>query len=192
MRKKVMTERFKFTQTPVSGVWVVERTGFEDERGSFTRMFCTKEFYNIGLKKRIVQINHSMTKKKGTVRGMHFQLAPHAETKIVSCLKGAVFDVAVDLRSGSKTFLSWHGEKLSAKNKKSLIIPEGFAHGFQTLTNNCEVIYFVTEPYAHESERGINAKDKRIRIQWPLEITYLSEKDKKNMFINDDYDGVLL
>jgi len=187
-----MTERFKFTQTSISGVWVVERSSFEDERGSFARMFCTEEFRKIGLKKPIVQINHSITKKKGTVRGMHFQLPPHAETKIVSCLKGAAFDVAVDLRCGSKTFLSWHGEKLSAKNMKSLIIPKGIAHGFQTLTNNCEFIYFVTEPYVPEAVRGINARDKRIGIKWPLEITCLSEKDKKNMSINDDYNGVSL
>jgi len=129
---------------------------------------------------------------KGTVRGMHMQLPPYAETKIVSCLKGAVFDVVIDMRHGSKTFLLWHGEKLSEKNRKSLIVPEGFAHGFQALTNNCEIIYFVTEPYTPNAEQGINVQDKRIGIKWPLEITCLSEKDKKNMFINDDYDGVLL
>jgi dTDP-4-dehydrorhamnose 3,5-epimerase len=189
---KIMPERFIVKKTPLYGVLIVERKYFEDERGSFGRLFCADEFQKIGLKKPIVQINQSMTKMKGTVRGMHFQLPPHAEIKIVSCLKGAIYDVVVDLRHGSEAFLSWHGETLSAKNKKTLIVPEGFAHGFQALTNNCEIIYFVTEAYNSEAERGINAQDKRIGINWPLEITCMSEKDKKNMLIDNDYGGVLL
>jgi len=185
-----MSKKFEFKETEIYGLWVAERKPFEDERGSFSRMFCAEEFHEIGLNKPIVQINHSMTKIKGTVRGMHMQLPPHAEAKIVSCPKGSVFDVAVDLRRGSKTFLSWHGELLSPENKKMVIVPEGFAHGFQALTSDCEFIYFVTEPYTPTAERGINAQDKRIGINWPLEITCLSEKDKKNMFISDDYEGV--
>jgi len=187
-----MTERFIFQKTSLPGVWLSERKYFEDDRGAFGRLFCKEEFQKIGLEKPIVQVNHSITKMKGTVRGMHMQLPPYAETKIVSCLKGAVFDVVVDMRHGAKTFLSWHGEKLSEKNRKSLIVPEGFAHGFQALTNNCEIIYFVTELYTPNAEQGINVQDKRIGIKWPLEITCLSEKDKKNMIINDDYEGVLL
>jgi len=187
-----MTEQFTFTKTSLPEVWIVERKYFEDDRGSFGRLFCTDEFHKIGLNKPIVQINHSITKMKGIVRGMHFQLPPHAETKIVSCMKGAVFDVAVDLRRGSKAFLSWHGEKLSAKNKKGLVIPEGFAHGFQTLSNDCELIYMHTNYYKKAAERGLHVQDKKIAIEWPLPIKNLSEKDKSFKFIGDDYSGVKL
>jgi dTDP-4-dehydrorhamnose 3,5-epimerase len=187
-----MSDSFTFTATPLSGVLVTERKYFRDNRGAFSRLFCAKEFHEIGLKKQIVQINHSITKKRGTVRGMHFQQPPNAETKIVSCLKGEVFDVAVDLRYGSKTFLSWHGERLSAKNKKSLIVPEGFAHGFQALTDDCELIYLHTEFYDQEVEDGFNVKDKHIAIDWPLPLGESSERDKNLLFITDDYRGILL
>ena len=187
-----MSSRFLFTPTPLSGMWIAERKILEDGRGAFSRMFCADEFREIGLNRPIVQINHSVTRMKGTVRGLHFQHPPHAETKIVSCLQGEVFDVAVDLRQGSKTFLSWHGEKLSAENRKSIIIPEGFAHGFQALTDHCELVYLHTEFYAPEVETGFNVKDKRLGIDWPLPISDLSERDKNHAFIKDDYAGVLL
>jgi len=185
-----MAERFIFSKTQLPRVWIAERKYFEDDRGSFGRLFCANEFKEIGLKKQIVQINHSITKKKGTVRGLHYQHPPHADLKIVSCLNGEIFDVAVDLRYGSKTFLSWHGERLSSENKKSLVIPEGFAHGFQALSNDCEMIYLHTEFYNKESEGGFNVNDKKITIDWPLKIGNLSEKDKKLPFIGDEYMGL--
>ena len=187
-----MTEQFIFTKTSLLGVWIAERKYFEDKRGLFERLFCIDEFHKIGLNKPIIQINHSLTKIKGTIRGIHFQMPPNAETKIVSCMKGTVFDVAVDLRRGSETFLSWHGEKLSADNKKSIIIPEGFAHGFQALSNDCELIYMHTNYYKKEAEGGLHVRDKKIAIEWPLPIKNLSEKDKSFKFIEDDYCGVKL
>ncbi len=187
-----MSDRFSFTQTTLSGVWLAERKILEDNRGTFGRLFCADEFRKIGFNKPIVQINHSITKTKGTVRGLHFQLPPHAETKVVTCFKGEVFDIAVDLRKGSKTFLSWHGEKLSAENQKSMIIPEGFAHGFQTLTENCELVYFHTEFYVPKVEGGFNVEDKRISIHWPLPISGLSDRDRSHAFVTDNYDGITL
>src|SRR3989338_10314825 len=156
-----MSDRFVFGQAPLSGVWIAQRNVFQDTRGVFERLFCAEEFRKIGLTKPVVQINHSITPAKGTVRGLHFQHPPHAETKIITCLKGEVFDVAVDLRQGSKTFLTWYGQRLSAENQKSIIIPEGCAHGFQTLTDHCELVYFHTAFYVPEAEAGFNVGDKR-------------------------------
>ncbi len=187
-----MNERFIFTQTPLSEVWIAKRKIFKDNRGVFSRVFCADEFRKIGLDKPIVQINHSITRIKGSVRGLHFQYPPHAETKIVSCLKGEVFDVAVDLRHGSGTFLSWHAERLSAENQKSIIIPEGYAHGFQTLTDHCEMIYLHTAFYAPDAEGGFNVEDKRIGVNWPLPISDLSERDSVLAFVADHYEGITL
>lgn len=187
-----MSDRFIFSQPSIPGLWFAERKVFEDNRGVFSKLFCTEEFFKIGINKPIVQINHSVTRIKGTVRGLHFQYPPHAEIRIISCLRGVVFDVAVDLRKGSKTFLSWHGEKLSPENRKSLIIPEGFAHGFQTLTDDCELIYLHTGFYVPESEGGFNVEDKRIAVDWQLPVSGLSERDKNLPFINDAYEGVAL
>jgi len=135
-------------------------------------------------------MNHSLTRKKGAVRGMHFQYPPHAETKIVMCMKGEIFDVAVDIRAGSPTFLHWHGEILSAENRKSLLVPEGFAHGFQTLGDDCEVVYFVTAPYEATFESAIHPNDPSIAVQWPSEISQLSQKDASQPFIHKDFRGV--
>ncbi|MBI5024575.1 MAG: dTDP-4-dehydrorhamnose 3,5-epimerase [Candidatus Omnitrophica bacterium] len=187
-----MSDRFVFGQAPLSGVWIARRNIFEDARGAFGRLFCAEEFQRIGFNKPIVQINHSITPVKGTVKGLHFQHPPHAETKIITCLKGEVFDVAVDLRQGSKTFLSWYGQRLSAENHKSIIIPEGFAHGFQTLTEHCELVYLHTEFYVPKAETAFNVTDKRIGIKWPLPVTVLSERDKSNPFVPQDYGGVTL
>lgn len=187
-----MSERLIFMQTPLSGVWIAKRKILEDNRGAFSRLFCADEFREIGLDKPIVQINHSITKIKGAVRGLHFQYPPHAETKIVSCLKGEIFDVAVDLRQGSETFLSWHGERLSAKNQKSIIIPEGFAHGFQILEDECELLYFHTAFYSKEKESAIHYADPKIGISWPLPVTNISEKDKTYPFIENNFKGIVL
>jgi dTDP-4-dehydrorhamnose 3,5-epimerase len=142
--------------------------------------------------KSIVQINHTITHRKGTVRGLHFQYPPYAETKLVSCLRGEIFDIAVDLRHNSSTFLRWHSARLSAENRQSLLIPEGFAHGFQTLSEDCELIYLHTEAYHPESEGALNVLDPRISISWPLAISELSERDRNHDFIEEEFQGIVL
>lgn len=182
--------RFDFLQTPLSGLKLVQRKAIEDHRGFFSRFYCSDEFSAAGIIKPISQINQSYTSKIGTVRGLHFQYPPYAESKIVSCVKGEIFDVAVDIRHDSPTFLHWHGEILSAENKRSLVIPEGFAHGFQTLTRNCELIYLATASYSHASEDALNVKDAKVAISWPLPISDLSERDSQHPFITSEFTGV--
>jgi dTDP-4-dehydrorhamnose 3,5-epimerase len=184
------TNRFDFHPTLIEGLWVVQRKLITDERGFFCRFFCSEEFLVTGMNKPIAQINHTHTFKKGSVRGLHFQYPPHAECKIVSCLLGEVYDVAVDIRKDSSTFLHWHSEILSAANKKSLFIPEGFAHGFQTLSDDCELIYLHTEPFHELSESAINIADPKIGINWPIPITDLSDRDRQHPFITDKFKGV--
>ena len=142
--------------------------------------------------KPIVQINRSLTLRRGAVRGMHFQYPPHAETKIVSCLKGEIFDVAIDVRANSPTFLQWHGAILSAENCQSLLIPEGFAHGFQTLTDDCELLYLHTAPHTPQSEGALNAQDSRVGIAWPEPITEMSDRDQSHPQVSADFQGVSL
>lgn len=182
--------RFDFHATPLSGLVVIERKPIEDDRGFFCRLFCAEEFCEAGLRKFIAQINQTFTRGKGAVRGLHFQYPPHAEAKLVSCLGGEIFDVAVDLRKGSPTFLCWHGEILSAANRKSLLIPEGFAHGFQTLTEDCELIYLHTVSYAPEAEGGLHVLDKRLGVAWPLEISELSGRDRTHPLLASDFEGI--
>jgi dTDP-4-dehydrorhamnose 3,5-epimerase len=140
----------------------------------------------------IVQINHTLTSKRGTVRGLHFQYPPHAETKIVSCLRGEVFDVAVDLRQDSPTFLHWHAEILSANNHRTLLIPEGFTHGFQTLTEDCELLYFHTTAYQLGSKGGLNAQDPRLDIRWPEAVIELSSRDAAHPLLTEGFVGVFV
>jgi dTDP-4-dehydrorhamnose 3,5-epimerase len=184
--------RFRFHSTPLEGLYVVERMLIKDQRGFFCRFFCAEEFKEAGFSKRIIQINHSHTIKKGAVRGLHFQYPPHAEAKIVSCLRGEVFDVAVDIRKRSPSFLKWHGEILSAANQRSLLIPEGFAHGFQTLTENCELIYLHSEPFHAEAEGGLHVNDPNLGILWPIAITEISDRDRVHPFIGQDFEGITL
>jgi dTDP-4-dehydrorhamnose 3,5-epimerase len=186
------SNRLDFHPTPLEGLWVVQRKPVDDQRGFFCRFFCAEEFQAAGLKKPIAQINHTYTVKKGAVRGLHFQHPPHAECKIVSCLQGEVYDVAVDIRKGSPTFLHWHGEILSASNQKSLHIPEGFAHGFQTLVEDCELIYLHSVPFYEHSESVINIADPEIGIVWPISITDISSRDLHHPFISDNFTGVEL
>jgi dTDP-4-dehydrorhamnose 3,5-epimerase len=164
--------------TPIDGVKLIISEPFKDERGFFNRIFCQKELEIIKPNIVIAQANHSMTKTKGTIRGMHFQHPPHAEMKIVRCTKGSIFDVAVDLREDSPTFLRWHGEVLSAENMNALVIPEGCAHGFQSLEDDIEMVYMSTAPYCKEAESGIRYDEPKVGIKWPLAVTVLSEKDK--------------
>jgi dTDP-4-dehydrorhamnose 3,5-epimerase len=187
-----MAGRFDFISTPLAGLTVIQRKSIIDERGFFERLFCMDELCEAGIHKPIVQINRSLTRRAGAVRGMHFQYPPHAETKIVSCLRGEIFDVAVDIRAGSPTLLRWHGEVLSAANGKSLLIPEGFAHGFQTLTHDCELLYLHTELYTPEAEGALNAQDTRLGITWPTAILEMSDRDRSHSFMGTDFAGVQL
>ena len=179
-----------FHPTPLQGSYIIETNPFSDERGMFYRFFCKKEFASIGHDKEWVQCNHSITAKKGTVRGMHFQLRPHSEIKFIRCIAGAVYDVIVDIRERSPTFLQWVGSELSAENRKMIYVPEGFAHGFQALTDNCELLYFHSEVYNPGFESGINYADQIIGINWPLPVVMVSDRDKTNMFINNQFKGI--
>ena len=184
--------RFDFIPTPLSDLKLVQRKAVEDHRGFLSRFYCVEEFARASISKPIVQINHTLTRNQGAVRGLHFQHPPHAETKLVSCLKGEIWDVAVDIRSGSPTFLQWHGEILSEANRKSMLIPEGYAHGFQALTEDCELIYLHTAAYHPEAEGALNVADPRIGISWTLPIDDLSERDRSHPFISQEYQGIVL
>ncbi|MBL6986255.1 MAG: dTDP-4-dehydrorhamnose 3,5-epimerase [Methylobacter sp.] len=184
--------RFDFIETPLEKLVLVQRKILEDRRGFLSRFYCADEFREAGVDKPIAQINHTLTLKKGAVRGLHFQCQPYSETKLVSCLKGAIFDVAVDLRRDSSTFLHWHGEILSAENRKSLLIPEGYAHGFQALTEDCELIYLHTMAFHSEAEDVLNVTDPILNIAWPLPISDISERDSSHPFISSDYQGIIL
>jgi dTDP-4-dehydrorhamnose 3,5-epimerase len=179
-----------FTETILKGNYVITVEPKGDNRGWFARTFCKKEFSAIGHNKEWVQLNHSFTSEIGTVRGMHFQKPPHQEIKMVRCISGSVFDVVVDIRKNSPTFLKWFGVEISASNKKMMYIPEGFAHGFQTLTENCELIYHHTEFFSPEAEAGLNVSDPLVNIEWPKAIAMLSERDKSHDFLTEKFTGI--
>jgi dTDP-4-dehydrorhamnose 3,5-epimerase len=166
-----------FTETKIRGAFVVQPERLEDERGFFARTWCQREFAARGLTPTLVQCSTSFTKTKGTVRGMHFQIAPHEETKLVRCTTGTIYDVIVDLRPTSETFLQWTATQLTASGGTSLYIPEGFAHGFQTLEDNVEVFYQISEFYHPESARGLRYDDPAFGIAWPLSVSKVSAKD---------------
>ncbi len=187
-----MSGRFDALKTAIPGLHVLQRQPFGDNRGYFERLFCSQELNELTSGKEIVQINRSLTQNRGTVRGMHFQHPPYAEIKVISCLKGEVFDVAVDLRRGSSTFLQWHAEILSAENHKSLVIPEGFAHGFQVLTDGCELIYLHTAAYEFSAEGGVHPQDARLSINWPLPVHHLSPRDSAHCLLDERFTGVKL
>jgi dTDP-4-dehydrorhamnose 3,5-epimerase len=174
----------------LQGSYIIELQPFSDERGWFARFYCKNEFKQIGHEKEWVQLNHSATYKKGAIRGMHFQKPPHSEIKMVRCIAGAVFDVIVDLRKNSATFLKWFGAELSAENKKMIYIPEGFAHGFQCLTDNCELIYHHTEFYAPAAEAGIKYDDPKIDIEWGLPVTTISQRDAAHPYLDENFKGI--
>lgn len=176
--------------TNIDGTKIILPDPFRDERGFFNRVFCQKELSVIRPNIIVVQINHSMTKVKGSIRGIHFQYLPHAEMKIVRCIKGSIFDLAIDLRKNSSTFLQWHGEILSAENMKALVIPEGCAHGFQSLEDNIEMVYMSTAFYCKEAEDTIRYDDPKVQIDWPEKITVVSEKDRNKPFIKDSFEGI--
>ncbi|HAF00045.1 MAG TPA: dTDP-4-dehydrorhamnose 3,5-epimerase [Methylophilaceae bacterium] len=184
--------RFDCFDTPINQLKIIQRKPIEDSRGFLSRFYCAEEFKAFGFNKAIQQINHTLTRQKGAVRGLHYQHPPFAETKLVSCIKGEIFDIAVDIRKNSPTFLHWHGEILSEHNQRSLLIPEGFAHGFQTLTEDCELIYLHTAPYNQASEGALNILDKAINVQWPIDIKDLSERDRNHPMLQQDFQGLTL
>ncbi|MBI9113159.1 dTDP-4-dehydrorhamnose 3,5-epimerase [Maridesulfovibrio ferrireducens] len=175
---------------PIQGVFLLEITSIEDHRGSFARLYCQAELQSAGVHKPITQINTSLTLAKGAIRGMHFQHPPHAECKIVRCLQGSCFDVAVDIRKNSPTFLQWHGEMLSAENGKALVVPEGFAHGFQTLEENTRLLYLHTAMYAPEAEGGLLYNDQTLSINWPLPPQGISDRDRRFPHIDAHFLGI--
>jgi dTDP-4-dehydrorhamnose 3,5-epimerase len=179
-----------FTETKLPGSYTIELEPFIDERGWFARYFCMNEFAQIGHIKEWLQMNHSCTSKKGSLRGMHYQLPPFSEIKLVRCIAGAVFDVIVDVRKDSSTFLQWFGAELSAANKKMMYIPEGFAHGFQCLADDCELLYHHTEYYKPNVEGGIKFDDAKINIQWPLSITVISDRDRSHPYLDEHFKGI--
>lgn len=186
-----MIDRFEILDTPIHGLKLIRRNPLGDRRGYLERFFCTDELQALlPSDKGIAQINLTLTENQGTIRGMHFQHPPHAESKFVSCLRGEVFDVAVDLRRDSPTFLHWHAEILTPDNHRTLLIPEGFAHGFQTLADNTEMLYFHTEVYRPAAEDGLNPRDPRLDIEWPIAIAELSERDKAHSLLDGDFAGV--
>lgn len=185
-----MTQRFDLITTPMRDLHLLQRKVLGDTRGYLQRLFCAEELASLGWLQPIAQINHTYTARKGSLRGLHWQLPPHAEMKLISCLRGEVWDVAVDLRSGSSTFLQWHAELLSANNQRSLLIPPGFAHGFQTMSDEVEMLYCHSQAYAPDSELGFNAFDSRIGISWPLAVTDMSIKDRDCAMLQQDFQGV--
>lgn len=184
--------RFTITDLPLFGLKRIQRQHVGDQRGFLARMFCAEELAAAGWHKPIAQINHTYTAKQGTVRGLHFQYPPHAEMKLVSCIRGAVWDVAVDIRAGSPTFMQWYALELSAENDCALLIPEGFAHGFQALTDDVELIYCHSSAYAATAEDGIHANDPHLSIAWPLAITDMSARDAGYAPITDQFRGLSL
>lgn len=187
--------RFITTPTPLLGLTRIERQPLTDIRGFLARLFCAQELAGVGWSGPIAQINHTHTANRGTVRGLHYQRPPVAEAKLVSCLRGAVWDVAVDLRANSPTFLHWYAEELSAHNHAALLIPPGFAHGFQVLEEGTELLYLHSMPYAPGYEGALNVCDPRLAIAWPLPVEGLSPRDSAHPMLPIDlaeFEGMIL
>ena len=184
-----MEKKFNFIKKSKNSI-EIKRKPIGDNRGFFERLFCKKEFNSLIKEKNIVQINRAYTKSKATIRGMHYQNGNSTEDKIVTCLKGKVFDVIIDLRKDSKNFLKWYSCILDGKKNISTYVPYGFAHGYQTLTNNCELIYFHTDYYDKSESKIINCFDTTINIKWPLKFKLVSKKDMNKKFINKSFKGI--
>lgn len=180
----------KIRQTGIAEAVVVEGQPYSDHRGAFSRLFCERALAEVVADRHIVQVNHSRTHAVGAVRGMHFQYPPHAEMKMVRCIRGRVWDVLVDLRANSPTFLTWHAEELSPETSRMLIIPEGCAHGFQVLEPDSELLYLHTAFYTPSSEGALRYDDPRLAISWPLPTTDISERDRNHAFLTNDFAGL--
>ena len=186
-----MDKKLNITSTSFENLFIIEPNTFYDERGAFSRVFCENELHDI-FDLQIKQVNHSITKQKGTVRGLHFQYEPNSEVKMVKCIKGAIYDVVVDIRKNSPTFLKTFSIELSKKNQKMLCIPKGFAHGFQTLEDETELLYFHSSIYAPLNEDALNIKDPLLDIKWPLNIINLSKRDESHAFLTEDFKGITI
>lgn len=184
--------RLTITELPFAGLKRIARQSLSDSRGSFDRLFCSQELLSAGWSKPIAQINHSNTLRAGAVRGLHFQYSSSLEMKLVNCVRGAVWDVVVDLRANSSTYLQWYGETLSAENGHSILVPSGFAHGFQAMTPNCQMLYLHTEQYHPNAEGGLRFDDPLLNISWPLELSDCSERDGNHPLLTSKFKGVLL
>ena len=180
----------KVNTTSIIGLYLAETTTVTDHRGELTRLYCERDLVSVLGARRIVQTNYTRTCAVGAVRGMHLQYPPFAEMKFVRCLKGRVWDVAVDLRSGSATFLQWHAEELSPENARMMIVPEGFAHGFQVLEPDSELLYLHTAAYTPAAERGFSCHDGTLAIAWPLPVVDLSSRDASHPMIANDFPGI--
>jgi dTDP-4-dehydrorhamnose 3,5-epimerase len=179
-----------FTETPLKGAYLVEPEPHSDDRGLFARTYCKNEFAKLDHKKEFVQFNHSRTLKKGTIRGMHYQKPPYTEIKLIRCIRGRIFDAIIDIRQDSATFLHHFTVELSENNMLSFYIPEGFAHGFQTLEDNSELIYHHTAYYVPGHEAGIRYNDPLIGIYWPLPVSEITEKDRNHEFLDHTFKGI--
>jgi len=181
---------FKVTDLPLDGLKLIKRQRLIDDRGFLSRLFCAEAFAVAGWYKPIVQINHTRTAERGTIRGMHYQIAPQAEMKLVSCVRGEVWDVAIDLRFQSPTFLQAHAQTLSADNCCAMLIPEGFAHGFQAQTDDCEMIYLHTAAFSPQAEAGLRFNDPRLAITWPIPVSEISERDQSHPLLTTQFRGI--
>lgn len=182
--------RFTVTALPLSGLTLIKQQHLRDERGFLSRLFCANELAAAGWHQPIAQVNHTLTAVAGMVRGLHYQMPPHAEMKLVSCIQGKVWDVAVDLRANSPTFLQWHAQYLSSSDGLGLLIPEGFAHGFQALSDNVELLYCHSAPFSPDSEAVLDARDERLAITWPLPFLIRSLRDQSPAGLGPDFKGV--
>jgi dTDP-4-dehydrorhamnose 3,5-epimerase len=180
----------RFRKTKIAGLYLIDLTPFEDQRGSFSRIFCKKEFSAAGLVTEFVQTNHSITRQGGSIRGLHYQRSPHMEVKLITCLSGAVWDVVVDLREKSPTYLQHLGVQLSEANRLMIYIPQGCAHGFQTMKDHSSLIYQHSAYYHPESENGLKYNDPALGIQWPMDVTNISLKDENYPLIDDKFERI--
>lgn len=180
----------KFDPLSLPGAYAIAPEPFADNRGWFARTYCKNEFAAIGHTAEWVQLNHSFTTAKGTIRGLHFQYNPYQEIKLIRCISGAIYDVIVDIRESSETFLQWVGIELSAANRKMLYIPQGFAHGFQTLADDSELIYHHSAFYTSGSEGGIRFDDPLLRVNWPLPVSVISERDLSHPLLTENFKGI--
>jgi dTDP-4-dehydrorhamnose 3,5-epimerase len=182
----------RFTSEPIgiAGVLSITLKPLADQRGSFTRLFCADELFNLGWSTSVAQVNYSYTAKKGSIRGMHFQQPPFSEAKLVTCLRQSVWDVVVDLRTDSETFLKWYALELSADNHKAILIPPGCAHGFQTLSDDVELLYFHSRSHVSEADDGVNPLDPVLNIEWPLNVSVISEKDANQRLLGSNFLGL--
>ena len=185
-----LKDPMNFIETKIPGAFTIEVERIIDERGSFFRSFCKDEFKEINHSGDFIQFNHSVNSEKGTIRGMHYQLAPHQEIKLISCIRGRVYDVLVDLRANSPTFLDWFGIELSSELANMIYVPKGVAHGFQTLESDSELLYHHTSKYQPEVEGGVRFDDEMLGIDWPSEAKNVSERDRSYPVLSSDFKGV--